>query len=153
MKYIKILLTILLSLILTSGTYSRIYEITLYCADKSNMTLYPVAKKIYAAGKADLCRKILDELMVLEKNPRNLQLIPGDINVSVSDNTANIDFAPFSPSSDSYNLLTIYSIVNSLTSSGDIITVEFTLGGKKTDDFCNAVDMTETFIPDYDICS
>jgi hypothetical protein len=53
------------------------------------------------------------------------------------------------PEGRELELLTIYSIVNSLTGIEGISTVRFTINHEITKDFMGYVDMRETFIPDY----
>lgn len=155
MKYIKIILTTLLSLILTSGTPLKSYRVTLYSPQKSASQLQPCVKTVQAAGNFDLCTQISDELLNLQKTPGTAVLLPKDFKISVSGNNANVDFSEVPNFSKDYDteMLTIYSIVNSITSSGDIVTVTFTVNGRKIKSFNGTVDMTETFIPNYEICS
>ena len=48
-------------------------------------------------------------------------------------------------------LLTVYSIVNSLASVKGITNVRFTIEGEVSEDFMGYLDMRETFIPDYTV--
>ena len=48
-------------------------------------------------------------------------------------------------------LLTVYSVVDSLLSIKGITNVRFTVNGHKQKDFMGYLDMRETFIPDYTV--
>ena len=155
MKYIKIILVILISMLLTSAAKGRIYKTEIYLADKSSLSLSPVRQAIYASCPGDLCKKTLDRLILNQGIAGTLSVVPPDVKISVVGSSAYVDFSGHPDFNNDHNreLLTIYSLVNSLTSSGDIITVKFTLNGKTVKDFGGKVNMTEAFVPDYDICS
>ena len=53
------------------------------------------------------------------------------------------------PDGRDLELLTVYSIVNSLTGLDGVVNVRFTIDGKRQKDFKGYIDMRETFIPDY----
>ena len=155
MYLFKISFIILLSLLLSSGKYSKISESAIYLANRDSMTLKPTTQVISYSDKNDLCGKILDRLMLYQKNPDRAELLPTGIKITVLKDCAFVDFPeiPDLGKSRSLELLTIYSLVNSLTSSGEIVTVRFTAKGEIIKDFNGTVDMTESFVPDYDICS
>lgn len=155
MKYIKILFVILIALTLTSATKGKIYRTEIYLADKNSLTLSPVNQAIYASNTYDLSKKTVDRLILNQGNPGKLSIISPEVKISVLDSSATVDFTdlPDFNGDRTRELLTIYSFVNSLTSSGDIITVRFTVNGETVKDFGGTIDMSEAFVPDYDICS
>lgn len=155
MKYIKILFVILIALTLTSATKGKIYRTEIYLADKNSLTLSSVNQAIYASNTYDLSKKTVDRLILNQGNPGKLSIISPEVKVSVLDSSATVDFTdlPDFNGDRTRELLTIYSFVNSLTSSGDIITVRFTVNGETVKDFGGTIDMSEAFVPDYDICS
>jgi hypothetical protein len=53
------------------------------------------------------------------------------------------------PDGRDLEMLTVYSIVNSLTGIDGIVNVRFTIDGKIEKKFKGYLDMRETFIPDY----
>ena len=157
MKYAKILSVIALFFLLTSAAFPINRTITLYPLSKIQTKLVPVTKEISFSNSDNLTSLILDELLKLQKNPAYINILPENITVSQKGTTALVNLTTpaglTGKNKTDCELFTIYSLVNSLTSTGEIITVEFTVDGKKQKDFIGQIDMRETFIPDYDICS
>ncbi len=153
MKFLKIIGVFLISLILMSAVYIKEYNITLYPLNTADMVLSEVHEMVYAVNDNDLCNKILYSLRAND----TLGLIPEASTVSVSGTTATVNFpkgmVQVLENNIENELFTIYSIVNSLTSSENIITVEFTIDHKKEKELFGYTDMRETFVPDYEICS
>ena len=75
------------------------------------------------------------------------------IKVKVLDRIAYVDIkqelVDKHPDGRDLELLTVYSIVNSLTGLDGVVNVRFTIDGKRQKDFKGYIDMRETFIPDY----
>ena len=73
--------------------------------------------------------------------------------VKVKDKIAYVDLKSSilktQPDGRDFEILTVYSIVNSLTNVDGIVNVRFTVDGERKKDFMGYVDMRETFIPDY----
>ena len=157
MKLLKIMGIFILSLFLMSANSLKSYDITLYPLDKSRMSLSKIHDTIYASSANDLSEKILKKLIDLQAQSEYISLIPPDTTVSLTNTTAIVNFPkninPVLKNNIESELFTIYSLVNSLSSTGDIITVEFTINGKKENELFGFCDMRETFIPDYEICS
>lgn len=147
MKFFKGSLIIILFFLLTSFTLLKEYDATLYMLPKNSEKLSAVNKKIYAEDNAEFCTKLIDELISAQKH-NYIPSVPDDTKIFTKDSDAVIDLPPIFLSNE---LATIYSLVNSVTSTGDIITVEFTVNGEKITDFFKKTSITETFIPDYNI--
>lgn len=163
MKKTGYVLALLAAVIFLAGTGSaRRSSISdtaaeLYFVDSTMLRLIPTD---YDTGRVSVqraCERVIAELIKgRDENPKILRLIPNiknGMSVRVKGETAVVNLSgelvkQHSPLRQ-HELLTIYSIVNSLTSIDGINTVEFTIDGEKTKDFKGFVDMRETFIPDY----
>lgn len=156
-KMIKIFLLLFISPILLSAQKINSKKITLYLPTVAEKVLVCEECNILYSSKNDLAEIIFNTLCKKANEPKYINLFSENSYVSQKDHhaTVNISKKPGLGRIDDLTAeyLTIYSVVNSLTSSGDIITVDFTVGGKKQKDFYGYIDMRETFIPDYDICS
>ncbi len=157
LKTVKIAATSLLSFSLMSANSQKSYRVTLYPMSQASYALTPVEKIIYAKNTEELSKRILDELFILQEKEEYVKLLSPKTKTSLHDDKVWIDIYKDIPKeikdTTDYELFTIYSLVNSITSSGDISTVNFTIEGLSQRDFCGYVDMRETFIPDYDICT
>lgn len=147
MKALKCTVIVILFFLLTSFSVLKEYDAVLYMLPRNDETLCAVKKKIYASDNADFCEKMILE-MTSQKNSSYIPLVAQNTKTSVEKSTAVVDF---SSSTLPREIETIYSLVNSLTSTGDIITVEFTVNGEKKADFFKNTSIYETFIPDYNI--
>ena len=132
-------------------------EIKVYFVDAEMMRLIPVKTTMPRTSAEKTARCVLDALIKgHDDNPKIRRLIPREKNcmtVKVKDKTAYVDlkssmFASH-PDGRDPEILTVYSIVNSLTDIDGIENVRFTIDGEVKKDFMGYVDMRETFIPDY----
>lgn len=157
MKFLKITGIFILSAFLISANSLKIYNVVLYPLNKSDMSLCEIHDTIYASNINDLSQKILKKLIHLQNENEYIKIIPPDTTVSASNTTAIVNFPDnieaVLENKTECELFTIYSLVNSLTSAKDIITVEFTIDNKKQKELFGFTDMRESFIPDYEICS
>lgn len=139
------------------GNHLETRDINIYFPDKNTMTLTPVQTTITAASPHEAAEAILNSLIAgHDDNPDILRLIPKTENcmtVRVDGSIAYVDItqAMIDNHPDDYDseMLTVYSIVNSLTNVNSIVNVRFTINGEKQKNFKGNIDMRETFIPDY----
>ncbi len=152
-KILKIAASVILCALLMSNSFYVAHPVVLYPARAGQAVLYQKCEKIYAQSPEVLCRTILDRLFELQN--RGAPYLPDNMSVSVRGTCATVNLVrpTHTKISERDELMLVYSIVNSLTSDGSIITVEFTVNGKKQKNYAGFLDMRETFIPDYDICS
>jgi spore germination protein GerM len=131
--------------------------VKLYFVDSEMLRLLPVEIYISDTTPQKKAQAVLDELIRgRDDNPKIRRTIPNIKNgmtVKVENNTAYVDISKkmveAHPEGRELELLTIYSIVNSLTGIEGISTVRFTINHEIAKDFMGYVDMRETFIPDY----
>lgn len=143
--------------LITHAARLQTEEINIYFVDAETLRLTPVKTTIPHAGTEKTARYVLDALIEgHDDNSKILRLIPRDENcmtVKVKDSIAYVDLKSSilktHPDGRDFEILTVYSIVNSLTNVDGIINVRFTVDGEKQKDFMGYVDMRETFIPDY----
>ena len=140
---------------LSSGT-SQV-GVTLYFTDAQVMKLIPVRMSIPQTSTQVQAKIVINELIKGRDNNKSIKRtipnIKNGISVKVKDEIAYVDIknevvANHQEGRD-LEILTVYSIVNSLTSIEGITNVRFTVNGKKQKDFMGYIDMRETFIPDY----
>ncbi len=139
------------------GRDKPMVEAKLYFVDVQMMRLLPLKVYIYDSTPQKEAKILLNELIRgRDDNPKIRRIIPDIKNcmsVKVEDKTAYVDIkkemVENHPDGRDLEILTVYSIVNSLTSIKEIETVRFTIDGKRQKDFKGFVDMRETFIPDY----
>lgn len=132
-------------------------EVKLYFVDAQMMRLIPSKASIPKTTPAKMAQRVLDELIEgRDDNPKIRRIIPKlrhSMRVTVKNKTAYVDISSAAahshPDGRDLELLTIYSIVNSVTSVDGITNVRFTIDGKVQKDFKGHIDMRETFIPDY----
>lgn len=131
--------------------------VKIYFTDSQMMRLLPVQVFIADSTPQKKAEKIIDELIQgRDDNPKIRRTIPkmkDCMSVKVKGSTAYVNLtkkmAEEHPDGRDNELLTVYSIVNSLTEIDGINTVRFTVDGKTSKDFMGYIDMRETFIPDY----
>lgn len=131
--------------------------VKIYFVDSEMLRLLPIETYIPNSSAQHQAKTVLNELIRgRDDNPKIKRVIPdieGCMTVKVKDGAAYIDIskemAEAAPESRDLELLTIYSIVNSITSVEEISTVRFTIDKQVTKDFSGFLDMRETFIPDY----
>ncbi len=160
MKKILIICALIVSALFVVGGYRDSLEtmqVKLYYVDSSMQRLIPSDYVVKASTPNKAAKQVIHQLIEgQDNNTKIMRLIPkieDGLSVRVMDNTAYVnmtkDFITFHSDSRQHELLTIYSIVNSLTSIDGIVNVKFTIDGKEEKDFKGFCDMRETFIPDY----
>lgn len=160
MKRIIFIFIIIAGLGLTAvsfGTSIPQKQIKLYYTDAQVLKLIPIRTTIPALSTKDQAKLVVKKLIDGDdenlKIKRTIPKIQGCMTVEVNGTTAYVDIKPEMVLSHSegrdIELLTVYSIVNSLTGIEGINTVKFTIDGKIQKDFIGYIDMRETFIPDY----
>lgn len=145
------------TVVMTHGMRTEMTEAKVYFVDAEMMRLIPVKTTIPKANAERMAQKVLDELILgHDDNPKIRRLIPkieNCMSVKVVDEIAYVDFkkemTDSHPDGRDLELLTVYSIVNSLTGIDGVESVRFTIDGKVQKDFKGHLDMRETFIPDY----
>ncbi len=155
MKIIKILLVLLTSVFLMSAQNVLKKQITLYLPSSETEKLITINKDVIIRGNDDLA-DVIFSLLKRESSQESYIKLYSDNSYATSQKSKAqvvINKNHISNATLSDELLIIYSAVNSLTSSGDIITVDFLIDGESQKDLYGYIDMRETFIPDYDICS
>lgn len=131
--------------------------VKLYFIDSQMLRLLPVEIYISDTTPQKKAQTVIDELIRgRDDNPKIRRTIPDIKNcmsVKVKDTTAYVNISKkmveAHPDGRELELLTVYSIVNSLTGIEGISTVRFTIDNKVSKDFMGYIDMRETFIPDY----
>lgn len=132
-------------------------QIKIYFVDADMMRLMPVKTSIPGTSTERMAQYVLDTLIEgHDENPKIRRLIPnekGCMTVKVKEKIAYVDIknsmVESHPEGRDLEILTIYSIVNSLTELDGIVNVRFTIDGQIQKKFMGHVDMRETFIPDY----
>ena len=132
-------------------------EALLYFVDAEMMRLIPSKLEVSAADGSEAARIVLRALVEgHDDNPqirRIMPKMPEEVSVYVSGEIAYVDLgadfvAAHLPGRNA-ELLTVYQIVNSLSSLEEVVNVRFTIDGKTQRDFLGFIDMRETFVPDY----
>lgn len=143
--------------ILARGVRAQTEEIKLYFVDAEMMRLIPVSAVIPKSNTQKMAQYVVDELIEgRDDNPKIRRIIPKEkrcMTVKVKDKIAYVDIKKEMidayPDGRDLEMLTIYSVVNSLTGIDGIVNVRFTIDGKAQKEFKGYLDMRETFIPDY----
>ncbi|MDD6484720.1 MAG: GerMN domain-containing protein [Clostridiales bacterium] len=155
--FVGILVIGMLCVFTSLGTSVSQTGVTLYFTDAQVMKLIPVRMAI-PETTAELQAKIVigelikgrDENMSIR---RTIPKVRNGITVRVENEIAYVNIKKEIQKQHregrDLELLTVYSIVNSLTSIDGITCVRFTIDGKQQKDFMGYIDMRETFIPDY----
>ena len=159
MKKILLLLTIILGVIFIAGGFSDggQTQTKLYFVDSSMQRLIPSDFTVKTKNTDKAAKAVIAQLVKgHDNNKKIMRLIPDikdGLSVKVKGTTAYVnmsdEFVRLHSDARPHEILTIYSIVNSLTSIKGITNVKFTIGGKIQKDFKGFCDMRETFIPDY----
>lgn len=131
--------------------------VKIYFIDSEMFRLLPVQIFIADSTPQKKAERVIDELILgRDENPKIRRTIPklkNCMSVKVKGSTAYVNLTKemkeAHPDGRDSELLSVYSIVNSLTEIEGIKSVRFTVDGKTTSDFMGHVDMRETFIPDY----
>lgn len=132
--------------------------VELYFADSEMLRLIP--NKIYIDSKKSVeknAKTVIAELIKgRDDNPKILRTIPkikNGMTVKVKNDTAYVNlskkFVQAHSDNSVHEMLTVYSIVNSLASVEGITKIKFTIDGKSEEHFKGRIDMRETFVPDY----
>ncbi|MCC8160781.1 MAG: GerMN domain-containing protein [Oscillospiraceae bacterium] len=143
--------------VMSRGKETPTTEVKLYFVDAEMLRLIPVNAYIPQTNTEKMAQCVLDELIEgRDDNPKIRRLIPKQrrcMTVEVRDSIAYVDIksemVDAQPDGRNLELLTVYSVVNSLTGLAGIENVRFTVEGKVQKDFKGYIDMRETFIPDY----
>ena len=139
------------------GIKTETIETRIYYVDAEMMRLVPVRTSIPKMSAKRSAQYVLDKMIEgYDANPKIRRVIPKDehcLTASVKDGIAYVNISgemlKNHPEGRDIELLTVYSIVNSLTEIDGIINVRFTIDGRVSKDFMGYIDMRETFIPDY----
>ena len=125
----------------------------LYVVDAEMMHLIPTEITVREMNTQGEARSVVDALIRgFDENPKIRRLIPkirGCMSVKVEGNTAHVNITKAMvkshPEGRALEQLTVYSIVNSLTSIQGIDNVQFTVDGKIRRDFMGYMDMRGAF--------
>ena len=128
-----------------------------YFVDTQMMRLIPVKTSMPRTSIQKTAQYVLDALIEgHDDNPKIRRLIPnekGCMTVCVKNEIAYVDIKSSMkdahPDGRELEILTVYSIVNSLAELDGIKNVRFTIDGALERDFMGYIDMRETFTPDY----
>lgn len=159
MRKILLIIFVIVGIIFVIGGFSdkKQYDACLYFTDASMQRLIPSDFTLKAANADKAAKIVLSELVKgRDDNKKIMRTVPDikdGLTVKVKGVTAYVnmsgEFVDCHSNARPHELLTIYSIVNSLTSIDGIINVKFTIDNKTQKDFKGFCDMRETFIPDY----
>lgn len=135
----------------------KMTEVNIYFVDAKLLRLIPAKTQIHHTSTQKMAQSVINELLNgRDDNPSIKRIIPNvknGIKVKVIDKVAYVDISKEvvekHPDGRDIELLTVYSIVNSLTNIEGIVNVRFTIDGERQKDFKGYLDMRETFIPDY----
>ena len=160
MKKILVICSILICALFIASGYTRgqdSMEVQLYFVDSSMQRLIASDFTLSTKNPDKAAKEVISELIKgRDNNPKIMRLIPNiknGLTVKVKGGTAYVnmsrEFVDSHSAARQHELLTIYSIVNSLTSIEGIVNVKFTIDNKEQKDFKGFCDMREIFIPDY----
>ena len=127
--------------------------IKIYVVDAEMMHLIPTEISVRESDTQGEARGVIAALIRgFDENPKIRRLIPkirGCMSVKVEGNTAHVNITKSMvenhPEGRVLEQLTVYSIVNSLTSIRGIDNVQFTVDGKIRRDFMGYMDMRGAF--------
>lgn len=143
--------------LISRGTSVQTDEVQIYFVDAEMLRLMPVKITIPHMSPEKMAKRVVSELIEgRDENPKIRRLIPKEkrcMTVKVKDRIAYVNITDTMteavPDGRDLEVLTVYSIVNSLTGLEGIVNVRFTVNGHVQRDFKGYIDMRETFIPDY----
>lgn len=143
--------------VIARGVKAQTEEVKLYFVDAEMLRLIPVSTTIPKSNTQKMAQCVVDELIEgRDDNPKIRRIIPKEkrcMTVKVKDRIAYVDIKKSMveghPDGRDLEMLTVYSVVNSLTGLDGIVNVRFTIDGQVQKDFKGYLDMRETFIPDY----
>lgn len=155
-------LTVIATVISVSSLGTSATDLTgvrLYFTDSQILKLLPMRVQIPKLDAEEQAKYVLK--LLIDGDDDNLKIkrtipdIKGCMSVYVKNEIAYVDIKQSVIENHAegrdIELLTVYSIVNSLTSIEGIHNVRFTICGKKQKAFMGYLDMRETFIPDYTV--
>lgn len=126
----------------TDTNTSETREITLYFADKNTNKLVPELRTIKATDQLPLAQYVITELIHGTENENYNNVLDPEtilIGVNITDNICFVNFRSNfisrNTGSKEEELLTVYSVVNSLTELDSIGRVQFLIDGKKIETF------------------
>jgi len=129
----------------------------LYFANADADQLVKEIREIKASG-AETKKAILEELIEGPQNPELVRTIPEDVkvlDVTVEDGIAAVNFSEELRSShwggSTGEILTIYSIVNTLAELPDVEQVEFLIEGQEIETLMGHMDLSGAIHPDWDL--
>lgn len=138
------------------STKNDVETVQIYCVDSDLYKLIPYDMQIESKSAQKAAESIINELvngMQYEKIRHIIPSVKNGVTVRVKGDTAYVNFSEemveHHPDDIDSEFLTVYSIVNSLTSMDAVDAVKFTIGGKERERFKGFLDMRETFVPDY----
>lgn len=114
-------------------------------------TFETVPQKIYSEKLSEICK---NQIKTIKTDlPADINIPDEQVDVYIYDNSAIVDFSKSPDFSGNFEVeqFFVYSIVNALTKEKNIYTVEFTVNDDIVSSFNGNIDMTEAFIPDYNI--
>jgi len=131
----------------------------LYFVDAELMMLLPNKYYLPDVSTEKAAKKVVSQLIEgRDDNKKILRVMPkikGSVKVKVKNDTAYVDlsreFVQAHTDNAHKEILTVYSIVDSLTSIDGITKVRFTIDGKEQAKFKGHIDMREVFFPDYTV--
>ncbi len=133
--------------------------VDLYFVDSELMMLIPSTYYIPDVSREKAAKKVISELISgRDDNDKIMRIMPkikNGVTVKVKNDTAYVnlsnEFVQTHTDNAHKEILTVYSIVDSLTSIDGIKKVRFTIGGKEQAKFKGNIDMREVFFPDYTV--
>ncbi len=150
---------VLISVILAMNVFAdtkKLSEPEIYFVDSDMFRLVSVDFECNERSREKQAEAVISELILgRDKNKKITRMIPKKdcLSVKIKDDTAYVDIDEESvkdfPDGRVSEVLTVYQIVNSLTSIDGVVKVKFTIGGEVKKKFKGFIDMRETFIPDY----
>lgn len=130
--------------------------VQLYCVDADLYKLVPYDITLEPMSVQKSAEKIVNDLVYGMRYEKIRHIIPevkNGVTVRVDGTTAYVDFSDEMvqnhPGDVDSEMLTVYSLVNSLASLDGVDAVKFTIGGEEKQKFKGFLDMRETFVPDY----
>ncbi len=151
--FFALILTCAVTIIFAVNADKPVEELRLYVVDAEMLHLIPIKIRVRETDLNGEAREVISALIRgFDDNPKIRRLIPkirGCMSVRVKGNTAYVNISKSMiknhPDGRELEKLTVYSIVNSLTSLSGINNVQFTINGKIRRDFMGYMDMRGAF--------
>ncbi|RDV83393.1 GerMN domain-containing protein [Ammonifex thiophilus] len=132
-------------------------KVTLYFADKEARYLIPEEREV-KVGRQPLERVVVEELLRGPASPELCPTIPKGtrlLSLEVKDGIAYVDFSrEFKlnhPGGSAAEIMTLYSVVDSLAHLGTVKRVQFLLEGQKKDSILGHLDTSLPLEPDWNL--